>query len=267
MSEPLAHTRVGDGSRSLVLLHGFLGSSRNLGALARRLVEGDAALSVFAFDLRGHGASPPLRQGADLGRLASDVLSTTDGLGLGRPLTLVGHSLGGRVGLRIALDDPAALDHLALLDISPAPTSDSVGDVPRVLDALAQAPATARGREPFRQALLSRGLSADVVEWLLLNLERDGETYRWRIDREALTALHRRVSEEDLWPAVERPGSHSLHCIRGGRSPYVSDPDADRLKAAGGRMDTIADAGHWLHTERPAEVAALVLAGLPRTER
>jgi len=260
----LAHTRVGDGSRPLVLLHGFLGSSRNLGAFARRLADGDASLSEFALDLRGHGASPPLPEGADLRTLASDVLSTTASLGLGRPITLVGHSLGGRVGLRIALDDPAALDHLVLLDIAPSPTSDALGDVPRVLDALAQAPATAPGREPFRRALLSRGLSVDVVEWLLLNLDRDGETYGWRIDRDALTALQRRVSAEDLWPAVERPRSHSLHCIRGGRSPYVSDPDADRLKAAGGRVDTIADGGHWLHVERPTEVAALVLMGIHR---
>lgn len=260
----LAHTRAGDGSRPLVLLHGFLGSSRNLAALARRLVAGDASLSVFAFDLRGHGGSPPLPQDANLGTLASDVLSTAASLGLGRPITLVGHSLGGRVGLRIALDDPVALEHLVLLDISPSPASDALGDVAHVLDALAHAPATAAGREPFRRALLSGGLSADVVEWLLLNLEREGETYRWRIDRHALTALHRRVSAEDLWPAVERPRSHGLHGIRGGRSPYVSDRDAARLKAAGCRLDTIPDAGHWLPTERPAEVGALVLAGRRR---
>src|SRR5438046_376981 len=130
----LAHGRFGSGTDALVLLHGFLGSSRNVGALARRL--GSDSLSVYAIDLPGHGASPPLVRGADLGTLAAEVLSTVTALGLARPLACVGHSLGGRVGLRIALDDPTGLAHLGLLDISPSTLPESVGDVPRVLAAL-----------------------------------------------------------------------------------------------------------------------------------
>ena len=258
----LASTRVGAGPHAVILLHGFLGSSRNVGGLARRLADADTSLSVFALDLTGHGASPPLPPAADLGTLAGDVLSTAASLGLPRPLTLAGHSLGGRVGLRLALDDPAALGHLGLLDISPSAIPASVGDVPRILDALAHAPATAASREPCRRALLERGLPADVVGWLLLNVDHDGVAYRWRIDREALAALHVRVTGEDLWLAVENPRPHRIHCVRGGRSSYVSDADIRRLQAAGCRVDTVSDVGHWFHVERPAEVAALLLEGM-----
>ena len=254
---------MGSGARPLVVLHGFLGSGRNLGALARLLTEGDPSLSVFVLDLTGHGASPPLPDDADLSTLAEDVMATTADLGLLAPIGLVGHSLGGRVGLRMAVGDPVMLSYLATLDISPSPTPASTGDVPRVLEALARAPERAPSRESFRRALLEQGLSPEVVEWLLLNLERDGDAHRWRIDRRALAALHARVVAEDLWPAVERSRPYGVHLIRGGRSTYVSDADAGRLQRADCRVDTVPEAGHWLHTERPAEVASLILSGLP----
>jgi pimeloyl-ACP methyl ester carboxylesterase len=258
----LASARLGEGPRALILLHGFLGAGRNLAVLARHLVRMDATLSAVTLDLTGHGASPPLAQGADLASLAADVLATAAELRITRPLALAGHSLGGRVGLRIALDNPDALGHLTLLDVSPSPIPPDTGDVRRVLDALLRAPPSAPGREPFRRALLQGGLATDAVEWLLLNLEPDRGELRWRIDRHALNELHGKMVAEDLWPAVEGRGGYRVHCIRAGRSSYVSDHDARRLEAAGHRVDAVPDTTHWLHVERPAEVARLVLEGL-----
>ena len=71
----LAHTRAGEGERAVVLLHGLLGSARNLATLARTLVERDPTLVVISLDLTGHGASPPLPPGVDSGTLATDVLT------------------------------------------------------------------------------------------------------------------------------------------------------------------------------------------------
>ncbi|HVQ77182.1 MAG TPA: alpha/beta fold hydrolase, partial [Candidatus Binatia bacterium] len=105
----LSHRRHGAGPSPVLLLHGFLGSGRNLGGLARRLAAGDPGLSVITLDLTGHGSSPPLPSGAhaapggaDLAMLAGDVLATADALGLRAPVPIVGHSLGGRVALRAA---------------------------------------------------------------------------------------------------------------------------------------------------------------------
>jgi esterase len=256
----LAGARVGDGSRPLVLLHGFLGSSRNLGGLARGLVGADPTLSVFALDLPGHGASPPLPPDADLGALARGVLDTARDLAGDAPLAIVGHSLGGRVALRVCLLDPAAVAHVALLDITPSARHVS-NDTDAALQALARAPARAATRDVFREHFRAAGLSDELGEWLMMNLARDGDGFRWRIDRAALLSLVHRTSREDLWPAVEGPHAYTRHGVRGARSRYVSDDDARRLEAAGCPVDTV-DAGHWLHVERPADVVALIRARL-----
>jgi pimeloyl-ACP methyl ester carboxylesterase len=256
----LAHRRVGAGPRAVVLLHGFLGAARNLATLARDLVARDAGLSAVTLDLTGHGDSPPLPPGADLGTLAADVLATARQLGLGSPLAIAGHSLGGRVALRAGLAEPAALGRLVLLDITPSPVA--VPDTSRLVELLLAAPARAPSRDDFRVNFRAGGLDERLVEWLLQNLGHAAGEYRWRVDRAALAALHDRTSGEDLWAAVEGARSYAAACVRGGRSPYVGEADVRRLVAAGCSVDTVEGAGHFLHIDAPGEVADRLLARL-----
>jgi pimeloyl-ACP methyl ester carboxylesterase len=250
---PLAHVRFGAGGRPLLLLHGFLGSARNLTTLARGLAARVPTLSVVALDLTGHGTSPPLPPEADLVTLARDVLDTTRALARPGPVAVVGHSLGGRVALQACLLERARIDIVVLLDVAPSPRPD-VGELSRLLAVLLDAPDVAASREVFRAHFRAAGLDAAVVEWLLLNLEHDGGTYRWRIDRHALARLHARTVGESLWAAVERGPRGRVHCIRSERSGYVDAADVARLEAAGSPVETIAGAGHFLHAERPAAV-------------
>jgi pimeloyl-ACP methyl ester carboxylesterase len=256
----LAHARVGDGPRPLALLHGFLGSGRNLATLARGLAAGAPAYAVYVFDLPGHGGSPPLPPDADLAALARALLASTRALSPG-PWTLVGHSLGGRVALQTAALEPSALARLTLLDISPSAAAPG-GETATVVAALLGAPAEATSRALFRDWFAGAGLSAAVSDWLLLNLARDGDVLRWRIDRAALAALYPRINAADLWAAVESPRTYGVHAVRGGRSPYLPDADVRRLEAAGARVDTIEGAGHFLHVDRPAETLDRILKGL-----
>jgi pimeloyl-ACP methyl ester carboxylesterase len=257
----LAHIRHGAGPQPLLLLHGFLGSARNLRSLARGLAGRDPRWSVVALDLLGHGESPPLPPDADLSALARAVLAAASDLALPAPYTLVGHSLGGRVALRAALLEPAATVHVTLLDISPAgrPPSDETA---RIVRALLSAPDAAPSRDEFRRHFLATGLVGAIADWLLLNLAREEDCYRWRIDRAAVAALHAQITGENLWPAVERSRPYTLHCVRGGQSPYVPDVDAARLIAAGCPVATVADAGHFLHVERPKETLERLREGL-----
>jgi esterase len=257
----LAHLRAGGGARPLVLLHGLLGSARNLSTLARHLAERRPEFAVVAFDLTGHGVSPPLPAGADTALLAAAVRERARALGLQRPLSLVGHSLGGRVALRAALSDPGAIGVVTLLDITPGPLT-AAREVAGVVDILRGMPEQFASRAEARSRLVDGGLGSALAEWVLLNLEPAGTGYRWRVDRRALAELHRRVGVEDLWPSVESPRPWALRCVRAGASAYVNDDDVRRLVAAGCPVATIEGAGHFLHVEQPGAVADAVVAGL-----
>jgi esterase len=254
----LSMLTVGDGPRTTVLLHGFLGSGRNLMGLARLWAARDPSRRFLLPDLTGHGSSPLLPPGATLETLSDDLLAS---LGGEDELELCGHSLGGRVALSAYAKSPSLVRGLVLLDIAPGPIPRRISESARVLEALLAAPATAPDRETMRAALARFGLSAGIVEWMLTNLRSGGEGYVWRIDARALHEALPRVQSQDLWPVVEQ--AHiPIHAVRGGRSPYVDDADVARLRASGVRVDTLSEAGHYVHVDAPAALVEL-LAGAP----
>jgi esterase len=256
----LSFVTRGSGPRRRLLLHGFLGSGRNLGALARRWSELDPQVSLLQVDLLGHGRSPPLPPGADLDTQARAVLALAAQQGLEEPLSLTGHSLGGRVALAARRLAPERVAEVTLLDIAPGPLTFLPSR--EVLDALLAAPASAPTREELRDFLQSR-LTPALAEWLVMNLEPQGaEGWRWRIDRQALADFHRRTAPADLWDALEPPGSPALRarCLRGAESGYVRDEEAARLERAGVPVITLQGAGHFLHVDQPEQVARLCAA-------
>ncbi len=243
--------QVGEGQRPTVLLHGFLGTGRNLRSLATAWSEADPERRFLLVDLTGHGASPRLPPGATLSTVAADVLETARAAGLRGPLELVGHSLGGRVSLAASLRSPGDVASVALLDISPSSIPTVLSESGKVLELLRTAPPGAPDRRTMRAELTGRGLSGPLADWLLMNLEPapDGGL-RWRFDRESLAEFHQRVNGEDLWAALGRPEVR-VRCIRGGRAHYVSDADAARMEALGCPVATLPEAGHFVHVDAP----------------
>jgi esterase len=257
----LAHSTVGNGPRGTLLLHGFLGSGRNLRSLQQRLSELDGSRRVMAVDLPGHGESPPPREDETLRSMAASVLETAHAAGLPPPYDVVGHSLGGRTALALADLAEPEVAAVALLDISPSPIPASLSASGAVLKKLLSVPEAAPDRRAMKEALLGTGLPAPLVDWLAMNLRADeGGGVRWRIDRAGLERLQGRVNAEDLWGVVERGGVKVL-CIRGDRSPYVTADDARRLEALGAAVSTVAS-GHDVHVEAIAQVVTLLQRGL-----
>ena len=147
---------------------------------------------------------------------------------------------------------------MTLLDIAPGPLE---GDgVARVLEIVARAPDVFASRGEARTQFVAAGVAPALADWLLLNLEPAGDTYRWRIDRSALAALHTRMAREDLWPVVEER-ARLVAALRAWRG--VALCERRRCATARGRalsVVTIAGAGHFLHAERPREVAEAIAA-------
>jgi pimeloyl-ACP methyl ester carboxylesterase len=252
--------QVGEGEVATVLLHGFLGSGRNLRSLATAWSAADPSRRFLLPDLTGHGASPALPPTSDLFTLARDVVDTARAKGVTGAFDWVGHSLGGRVSLAASLHVPEAVKTVALLDITPGPVPGNLSESGAVLGILLQAPPRAESRRALRTELTGRGLSEPLADWLLMNLVTEADGVRWRFDRQALAELHSRVNGTDLWAAVERPDRPPMRCIRGGRAKYVSDADADRLVAAGVPVATLPDAGHFVHVDAPQALLEWLMA-------
>lgn len=260
----LAFDRHGGGPRPILLLHGFLGSGRNLSTLARQWAARDRGLSVLTVDLLGHGRSPPLPPGADLGTVADALLALCAAVFPdGGWVSLVGHSLGGRVALRTLERAPGRIAAVTLLDIGPGPVSGD-GVTRRTVELLLAAPARFRDRAAARAFFLGGELSVALCDWLLMNLrsEPSGEL-GWRIDRGALGVFIEASSREDLWPVVAA-FPERVRCLRGGASTYVDDDAVAGFARLGVEpVTTLAGAGHFLHVDAP--IALLdTLAGAAR---
>jgi pimeloyl-ACP methyl ester carboxylesterase len=246
----LHFTEMGQG-RPVCLLHGLFGRSQNLAQLARRLAPQARVLSM---DLRNHGASP-VAAGMDLAALAEDVLQTLAGAGASQAM-LLGHSLGGKVAMMAALTWPGAIDRLVVADIAPVAYRHGNAGIAAALQALAlPAGLTRRAADA---ALAAAVPDPGVRAFLLQNLEL-GETPRWKIGLDQIAAAIPAIEGwPDLPPGLRYPGPTLF--IAGGASDYVRPADLAAITALfpAARVETIANAGHWLHAEQPEAFGARV---------
>ena len=255
MTVELVFEDVGSGP-PLLLLHGLYGSSSNWRRIAKSLSDAHRVISV---DLRNHGASPWAAT-MSYAEMAADVVALTTRLGFDAPAVL-GHSMGGKVAMTMALGEPSSVGRLIVVDIAPVSYGDrfsSYTQAMRGVDAL-----QATGRDEIRRALLHTIPEERVVGFLMTNLVRHGEQYDWRIN---LAALATSMGEIGSFPKVLE-GLHydgPVTVIRGERSDYIAVDDQPLFRRyfPEARFVTIADAGHWLHADQPDAFVAAVRTGL-----
>ncbi|MGA2052806.1 MAG: alpha/beta fold hydrolase [Opitutales bacterium] len=234
------------------MLHGLLGSSRNWTTAGKLLAR---SFEVFALDLRGHGDSPwaPARD-YSVGAMAGDVAAWREERRLERAF-LLGHSLGGKVAMRLAVDAPKLWRGLVVADLAPKdypPHHLAAFDAMRALDVAALT--TRAQAEEFLRARLTDGA---LVRFLLTNLAREAdEAFRWRIDLEGLAAALPELGRSPLEPGERYPGPALF--LRGEQSDYILDTDRPQIAAHFPRHQIlmIGQAGHNLHVDQPAAFTA-----------
>ena len=252
----LHHLDQGQG-RPLVILHGLFGTLDNWQTLARRWAT-EAGLRVVSVDLRNHGRSfhSPEHTYAVM---AQDVLALFDHLQLGPDTTLMGHSMGGKVAMRLALDHPERLARLIVVDI--APRFSDMEHQDDILEGLhAVNLATITNRQEADTALAQYVGNLGTRQFLLKNLYRkEDNSFAWRINLEVLAAQLPAVGEATIGEPFLKPTLF----IRGGKSNYIT-PD-DKLHGIpalfpNSEVATVVDAGHWVHAEKPEEIFEMVKA-------
>jgi len=249
----LAYEQFGDAAGDpLIILHGFLASSRNWRSVAKRLA---ARRRVYVLDMRNHGASPH-HAAMDYPSMAMDVAAFIESRNLNRSHVL-GHSMGGKIAMWLALHRPDLVRRLIVADISPVSYQHSFDPV---IQALRQLPLHSLGnRKDAERHLESAIPELGFRQFLLQNLLFENERYFWRINLDIIAATGHNIV---AFPEPEA-AAYSVPAlfIAGERSAYVR-PDAILRHFPLARIETIANTGHWLYVEEPAIFTDLVDAWL-----
>lgn len=245
----LKYDVIGDGF-PLVVLHGLFGSRDNWRSIARRLAKN---FSVYTLDLRNHGEAFH-QAGMTYDELAGDVCNWLQHMQLSR-IHLMGHSMGGKTAMQLAVSFPEIINRLIVADIAAKRYPPDHAVIIEALKAINLAEISTR-RDADQQ--LAAHLSDPLVRaFLLKNLVAKDGGFVWRID---LTAIDVAYTDICAAPDTHRGFAGPTLFIRGARSSFVLDEDIVMIEKdfPDSRIETIADAGHWLHAEKPDDFCSLV---------
>ncbi len=246
---------VGESGDWVLLLHGLFGAGDNLGVLAKALM---AEFRVVQVDLRNHGHSPHTDM-MTFETMAADIALLQDSLGI-ESSYVVGHSLGGRVAMQLALQYPERVERLVVADIAPVDYAPHHVGIMAALQSVDLRGIASRGEVDTQLATWIA--DTGTRQFLLKSLYKDGDAWRWRFNLPALQASYANITVAQHGEPFTKP----VLFIRGGNSDYILPEHEAAMRVLFPRfeLESIAGAGHWLHGEKPAEFNRLALDFLRR---
>ncbi|MCV6590193.1 MAG: alpha/beta fold hydrolase [Marinobacterium sp.] len=249
----LFHQIYGTGE-PLLILHGLFGTYENWGSQIKGLAE---HFQVIAVDLRNHGRSPHADE-FTYPAMAADVLELMDDLAL-TSAHILGHSMGGKVAMQIALTAPQRLRKLVVVDIAPVAYQPHHDGVFKGLFNIELAGLKSRG-EADKQ-LAEYVLEPSVRAFLLKNLYRtEDKQFAWRMN---LPVIHSQYSNISLAPKGT-PFSGTTLFIKGANSDYLIPAYRDQVVTLfpAASYKVIDGAGHWPHAEKAGMFSRTLLKWL-----
>ncbi len=235
----------------LLIVPGLFGSARNWRAIAKRLSDEREVISV---DMRNHGESPraPTQSYHDMAADLAEVIATH-----GAKADVLGHSMGGKAAMVLALTRPELVHRLVVADIAPVAYTHTQSHLIAAMKALD--PAAYDTRSAADRALAKDVHDPAVRAFLLQSL--DLKNHRWRLN---LVVLERELPKIMGFPDVGSPFPRPALFLAGGASDYIRPQYRPRIKALfpAARFASIPGADHWLHAEKPREFVAAVRAFL-----
>jgi pimeloyl-ACP methyl ester carboxylesterase len=247
----LAFLDHGDAAKPpLLILHGLFGSGRNWGTIARKLAE---QYHVFALDLPNHGRSDWTSGEMDYPFMAHTVANWMDEHAM-PSAAVIGHSMGGKTAMQLALRHPERIEALAVIDIAP------VAYGPRehlpYIHAMQAVNLNGISRRAEVESLLENSIPETMIrKFLMQNLVQDdsGDALRWQINLATLAESMDALMDFPLPDDLE-PYSGPSFFLAGGASDYVLPASESAIKRLflDHTLERIPGAGHWLHAENPA---------------
>ncbi|MDH2299187.1 alpha/beta fold hydrolase [Cobetia sp. 29-18-1] len=243
----------------LVILHGLFGSADNWRS---HIKSWSRTRRVIAVDLRNHGRSPHVA-GMSYPEQAADVIALLDRLAIER-CDLLGHSMGGKVAMQVALEAPERLRSLLVADIAPVAYGHGHDDIFAAFEAVRDARPASRKEA---DTVMAQHVDTPAIrQFLATNLVRlDDGAMGWRVGLDHIAAGYPQIVEA---PHGQGPVELPALLLWGSRSNYVQAEGLATMREHFPALeDDSLEAGHWLHAERASEFQQAVVTFLDRVAR
>lgn len=236
----------------VIILHGLFGFSDNWQTIAKGLADSHLVVTP---DLRNHGRSPHVASHS-YPEMAEDlkVFMETHWM---FSAALIGHSMGGKVAMQLALSHPDMVERLVVVDIAPDRAEDNHS---HIFDALLGMDLSKMKTRQEAEAYLSERISeVGTRQFLLKNITREDDgTFTWKMNLPVLWEHF-----DDILAPVHPDASvfdKPTLFVRGSRSDYIKDDDLPFIKSLfpQAKLITVEGAGHWVHADKPVELLAIL---------
>lgn len=251
-------------SEPIVIMHGLLGSKSNWNSLSKA-IHNQTKKKVIAVDARNHGESPHTVEHT-YNHLAADVKALLMDLSISQA-NMIGHSMGGRTMMLVALRYPEIVKKLCVVDISPIGSSPSLKHMVKYFEAMKLVKLEPKlplstARKSADSQLSSYISDPGLRQFIITNLvEGEGGHYKWRVNLDSITKNF--VNNISGFPNV---GSSVYNgptlFIGGGNSDYLRREDEEAIKKffPKAKFTYIPDAGHWVHADKPQEFLNILMS-------
>ena len=229
-------------SPPVMIVHGLYGSGRNWGVIAKRLSD---QFFVITVDLRNHGDSPWLDT-HNYHVMADDLVEVINSLNI-KP-NIIGHSMGGKAAMVLALKRPNLVRNLIIADIAPVKYEH---DQSQFIEAMQKVDLSKVEKRSDATLALSKFVEDKSLQNFFTQ-SLDIKAKRWKLN---LKVLRSEMSEILSFPKIESEFSgHSLF-LKGEKSDYIKSEHRKLIKSlfTKAKFATFKEAGHWLHAEKPRE--------------
>jgi pimeloyl-ACP methyl ester carboxylesterase len=243
----------------VIILHGLFGQSDNWVTVGRKIAD---QFHVYIPDQRNHGQSPHTLLHS-FPAMADDLAEFIEEHNIENPI-LIGHSMGGKVAMTYALENPEKVSKLVIIDISPRRYPERLMHTDVITQMMNIDLETVTTRTEVEKILDSRVPDARIRMFILKNLYyKIHGKLAWRLNLEAINQSMDRLFEG---LSSENQYQGPTLFIRGGASDYITDQDIPLIESMFPRavIKTISGASHWVHADAPEELCFLLSGFLDR---
>ena len=244
-----------DSGVPVLVLHGLFGSLSNWGWHCKQLAQ---QYAVYGVDLRNHGDSPHSDQ-LDYQVMADDVRELIVRLEL-KYCCIVGHSMGGKVAMQLALNFPDLVEKLVIVDIAPVSYPENADRHMCVLAGMDAVKLNEIKSRAEAEVTLRDYISEEATrKFLLTNLVRNKKgLFEWRLHKDSIRENHANLRAE---LTATKSFFKPVLFVKGSLSPYIKSEHEGQIKEffPAASVKLIMDAGHWLHAEQPQALQKILL--------